>query len=575
MADSKRSKVGSSVEKSENIQIHTDNKALRSSLLLFLLLVFLVCLPIWVPTYFFNADGPPHLQSAAMMIDLAAGGSTKYYVFNSAFVPNSIGHWLLAVMMVVVSPVVASKLMATITYAGFVMGVAWLRFACRGTDGLRLAVLIGGVLGLNWLWLVGFYNFLLGVIIFLAAVGFLYWWRGVLTLKRSLLFAVFFVAAYLGHLVSFALLGLAAGIFVLLAAGDGRFRSLFWLAVSVVPAGLLVFAYKLSISDGSQFIPMWTILEGPLSLASIGLHLRTTEPFLIISRRFIPFLAGESAFNYLASPIIWIGIAFSIILAATLSEWRKKGFRQYFPHIAVILVLLVLAFLAPDELGPGQASIIRPRLFLCAVVLFVPFYAVRTQVLLGRIAAVLLAALFAYQVAALWEYSAKVDSESAEFLAAGPELEAAERIASIMIFDEQPRFRPHPLTRMSCLFGIAKDKAVWDNYETGFYFFPVVNLRAEDRQFVRDFTGANIYQRSYAADGFDERLILLDSLLETGHERIDTLLVWGRDERVESVLQKWFEPGPYFEKGRVRLFRRRSQSLQPSTSANVIGDVGK
>ena len=56
---------------------------------------------------------------------------------------------------------------------------------------------------------------------------------------------------------------------------------------------------------------------------------------------------------------------------------------------------------------------------------------------------------------------------------------------------------------------------------------------------------------------FEEKLLKLESLLESNHNKIDALLVWGKDARVEAVLNKRFESEPYFESGEARLFRRR------------------
>ncbi len=528
---------------------------------LYVVLVVAACLPVWLPTYFFNGDGPSHLHSAAMMIDLAGeGGSSSFYTFNSALLPNSLGHWLLAGLMLFVSPVVASKAIVTVSYAGFVAAVAWLRFSVRGTNGLGISILIGAVLGFNWLWLAGLYNFVLGVIVFLIAVGFLYKWNGVLYGRRFLLLSIFLVAAYFSHMVSFGVLAMTAVIFVSLRSGSGRFRSLAWLAAALLPVVMLAIVNKMSMSAGGGISPGWYVLNEPPSFSSILLHLRTTDPFLIISRRFIPFWENSSSFNVLAAPVLWISLAFILLTIATLTRWRDLNFKGWLPHIVAMLAMLILAIAAPDGFGSEQGSVVRPRFLLCAAVLFVPLFVVRNKTLLRPIAAALLLGVFSYQTAALWEYSSKVNSETAEFLEAAGSIKNGERIASVMIFEGQPRFHPEPIRRMDNLFGITNNLVVWDNYETGYYFFPVIAVRDEDRRFIREFSELNTFRLQYAHDDVDRILTGLTALLSSDHGKIDTLLVWGRNAQVEGALHEWFEPEPYFEKGRVRLFRNRTRA---------------
>jgi hypothetical protein len=47
----------------------------------------------------------------------------------------------------------------------------------------------------------------------------------------------------------------------------------------------------------------------------------------------------------------------------------------------------------------------------------------------------------------------------------------------------------------------------------------------------------------------------MDALLF--HDKIKVMLVWNGDERVSDILHVWFEEKPFFQSGRVALFRHR------------------
>lgn len=522
-------------------------------------LIAVACLPIWSVTYFLGQDEPSHLHSASMMFDLLGNNAGGFYVLRPAFIPNSLGHWVLAVLMLAFSPVVAGKLLVSFCFAGFVASVGWLRWATRGREGVITSLLIGAVLGLNWFWLVGLYNFILGVIVFVTAAGFLYRWEGEMNWRRFVLLAVLFLTGYFSHLVSFAITAMTTVIFVLLKPGIAKFRSLTWITAALIPVLPLAIAYKLMSAGGGEYSLKWYVLESPLSFSSVLLHLRTTDGFQIISRRFIPFWDSVSPFNMLASPIIWIMIVFVLFAVGTYFSFRNgaNGWKRYLPHLAAMTAVIVLALVSPDEFGAEQGSVLRPRLLLCGLVLFVPLFSVSLKPRILTVIHIILILVFAYQVTALWEYSLKVDRETAQFLKAANSIEVGSPIASIIVLNGQPRFHSNPLIRTDNLLGIGRGNVVWDNYETGYYFFPVVAAENKDRDFIRDYSGSNSFQLQYADEDFDAKFARLESSLAANHDKIKTLVVWGQDARVDELVHRWFETTPYFEDERLRIYRSR------------------
>ena len=205
------------------------------------IVILIGCFPIFYVGQFYSADGAPHLHSASLIIDLIKGQTPAngFYSFNPVLVPNSLGHWILAAFLTVFSAATASKLMASGLFCFFVAGVEWLRQSVSGSAGLWIVILLAGAIGLNRLWLVGLYNFLLGVIIVLFAAGSLVRWEGSLTIKRAAILAVAFALTYCSHLIPFGVLGLWGGLYILTAAGKERVRSIALFALAALPCTCL------------------------------------------------------------------------------------------------------------------------------------------------------------------------------------------------------------------------------------------------------------------------------------------------------------------------------------------------
>src|SRR5215213_7748153 len=145
----------------------------------FLLLVIFCGAPVWAVEYFINQDGSAHLYSSYIMLELLKGNPnfSEFFAFNSISIPNSSGHWLMTGLLNFFSPFVVTKLLVTLTFAGFVASIGWLRLKTVGVEGLKTSLLIGAAIGFNWLWLCGFYNFLIGAGCFVFTVGLFFGWR--------------------------------------------------------------------------------------------------------------------------------------------------------------------------------------------------------------------------------------------------------------------------------------------------------------------------------------------------------------------------------------------------------------
>ena len=141
---------------------------------------------------------------------------------------------------------------------------------------------------------------------------------------------------------------------------------------------------------------------------------------------------------------------------------------------------------------------------------------------------------------------------------AGAEQLRSSRSTILVTFENNSlRYHANTIPQLNCYNGISTDNIVWDNYEFGHYLFPLVTKSEADRRFIHDLTTSQFYSLDNPSDGYEDRYYRLESSLSAYNERIDTLAIWGEEPRVEELLQRWFEREPYFQSGRLRLFRHR------------------
>lgn len=150
----------------------------RWSLITFAVLLLPVVIAIWCVPWFVTLDGPAHLYNAEIISEALRGQSLvrDLYVVHWTPLPNVAGHWLLAALLHVIPAWTADRLMMTLTSVGLAGAALWLRWRVAGWQGMVLLAPLTVSLALNFMWLWGFYNFLLGAGLF--GITLRYWWAG-------------------------------------------------------------------------------------------------------------------------------------------------------------------------------------------------------------------------------------------------------------------------------------------------------------------------------------------------------------------------------------------------------------
>jgi hypothetical protein len=186
-----------------NLKSRINKPSLWSLAFLFLVLVYV--LPIWVFKYFPSQDGPCHIYNSFILRHY----NDPKYVFNQFYdvrkapIPNWASHASMMLLMYLVPPLIAEKLLLT----GYIvlMAVAMLYLVNAVEDDRTPLVFLGFPFIYNYLFLMGFYNFSLGVALFVLAVG--YWWKrfNTFNVKNMAVIGSLLVVVYFCHPVPLVL----------------------------------------------------------------------------------------------------------------------------------------------------------------------------------------------------------------------------------------------------------------------------------------------------------------------------------------------------------------------------------
>jgi len=375
--------------------------------------------------------------------------------------------------------------------------------------------------------------------------------------RRAIVLNLLFLLAYLSHIVSFAIL--AGSIFLLLFASEKSYtkRNLLYFFAALLPVLPLLIIYKTVSVSGGGFYPVWRNLENPFSPVSWILQMRTADSFILMSRRYFPFIAKPSTFFSIFTPFLWILTALAALGVAIFKE-KEKSFLLLKPYrifAFLFFATIAAALFLPDDFGLSNGGVLRERFLICGLLLAVPLFRVDNSRVLKRAAQICLIFVVVFQTATLWEYSLRTDREAKIFLSARNALSGSSKLAATIVFEDSAKFSSFPLSEINNFHGFEKNRVIWDNYELGHYLFPVVAKRAEDKGFVLDLTQNNVFVFENSNVNFDVRLAKLETCFAENNQKIDALTVWGANERVEAVLSRWFEPT--FENGKIRVFRHK------------------
>jgi hypothetical protein len=137
-------------------------------------LILVYVLPVWFFHYFPTLDGPSHVANSALIKNMVLGSCsnlTKYLEFTPAVVPNWTGFVLLGFFQLIVSPLIAEKILITLYIILFITSSSMLLRKINPSAGFFIIPI--ALFSYNTNLFFGNYNFLLGVALYLLFLNWL------------------------------------------------------------------------------------------------------------------------------------------------------------------------------------------------------------------------------------------------------------------------------------------------------------------------------------------------------------------------------------------------------------------
>lgn len=317
------------------------------AILAFALLLGQMALP-WSARHYVTQDGSSHVYGATILLELLAHPHSpvyaSWYHIQWILLPNWAATLLFAAATLIAGAAHAEQLVASVLApVGFLaFAYAARSFAPRWSPWSPLALLV-----LQTTFAVqGFYNFEIGMMFGLVAIGFYARRRDQLTVRRAVVLGLGLIALFFTHLIPAALacltIGLMSGWRLLWAGRNWRAavitqaRDLALSAAALLPALILVGIYLFRAPHEGEYDPQ---LRDSLRSFPMGVFWFTT---------------GAAGRLEMLWPLV-LGCILMAMVRLRRAEWRSvKGVLA-----VMVVVSAVLYFVAPDSGFGGSAAKIR------------------------------------------------------------------------------------------------------------------------------------------------------------------------------------------------------------------------
>lgn len=304
----------------------------------FAIIFFLFCLvsliPLFASHFFVSLDGPSHLYNAQLMNELWKENSftAQFFQWNSFPPPNSLGHWLLQILLLVFPGFLAEKIFVALLILAFPFaGVKLISLSPER----KWLVFLFFPLSFSVFLSLGFYNFLLACILLLLLIVFILKDRSNWNIKSSIALFVLWTALYFSHLVLFGLGLISVFVWLILKTVHEHksvkvfFKQSLLYFIPAIPVLVLAFIYNTNQSYSDAHY---------LSLTAIGAMF--SDVYLLKS-----YAYGEYLFNGFYEWILLLGL---IVYVWFRFKGRKDSMKiLFFKFLFIVLLMLILVF--PDS----------------------------------------------------------------------------------------------------------------------------------------------------------------------------------------------------------------------------------
>lgn len=470
-------------------------------------------LPIWRVHYVPTLDGPSHLYNATVLRELAAGTPefTRVFAADLRPHPNWLGHLLMWVLLYVVAPLVAEKLLLTAIVLLF-LGGCW-RLAGAVDERSRVYAFLAMPLTFHLLLQLGFYNYSLGCALVPFAVT--AWWK-----RSRAMSAIWFVLCYFAHAIAAGIALLMCGVlWVASLRREGRKELI--RVVEFLPATLLlVWFMNQPARPGGTWQWDGAFLLAPLARAGL----------------IFIFDARQLMFGTI------LGIVFGLLIIATVFIENVDRTRRRVivtqRDLFLLMTLIAVALFVAAPLSVEEGFVLKARLYLFPYLFLLPWLTPRLARMSLAIVFALAAAANVFFIRDYWKRNDRI------FERAVAPLTAVEPLQTIvpLVFDKSTPHSYFTLLGHAASYGAVQRRLVnLGNYEAGMGFFPVA--------FDKNLRRPTIFEIEAAPGNFD---------VATWAHLVDLIYTWKMPPGapIEARLAEHYDL--IADQGDGRVYRRRS-----------------
>ena len=428
-------------------------------ILAFSLVILVYVLPIWVFKYFPSQDGPCHIYNSFILrhYNDPEYRFNEFYEIRKSPVPNWASHASMMLLMYVVPPLIAEKVLLTCYVVLMSVSMLYLLSAVGG--GRTPLVFIGVPFIYNYLLLMGFYNFMLSVALLMLVIG--YWWKHFETfrVKNMLVLGLLLVALYFCHLVSLALALFSIAVIAILSLIPrfSKWKQALLSLLCMLPAIGLTLYY--TTTRGTEHSP------GPWKLGRLWEYFIRNESLAYYSESQI--LIGK-----FVTGVLVIFFFYTLVRDHFLTKEWRFGLRL---HRKDFFLLLFVAFFviylkAPDVISGG--SFIKRRLGFLPFLIIIPWLSWDMPKLARGVSAGVLILLATVHLTYA-SYYHKILSDDMKVYTSGYDAVERNKVVLPLAFDRSGKawrigMFLHSLGYYGCITGCIE----LDNYEATTSYFP-------------------------------------------------------------------------------------------------------
>ncbi len=333
-------------------------KKLLSFKILFLILIILNSLPILLFSYYPSLDGPVHIYNTNLLREIILFNNdsiNQFFTLNAEIIPNWTSHFVLFILRLVFSSSIADKILLLLI--AFSLPITIYNLIDRiAPHNIKFSVFSLPFV-YTFLFGLGFYNFCLGVIVFLITLS--YWINRKNRISIYSIIGLFglLLASYFTHILVFILTYASIGLFSLLDLihnlnHKANYRRSLIEILIIILTGLptLIFTYSYisiwNVPDISTRLPLNELIKWIVDVRSLIIHNYVAE---VKFSRLIFFTA--------------IGLFLYLITKYTLKKDKKLNSiklnspKFFFGLLTIIFLILYLIF--PDSSSGGSYITVR------------------------------------------------------------------------------------------------------------------------------------------------------------------------------------------------------------------------